>query len=245
MPSAKRYPRIDQLLASLGYGSRREIDLWLKKTNRITAKGYDNLRAEMRIDPSLISFDSEDLDHPNGLLIIMNKPLGLVCSHDSREGASVYELLPERWRLRSPRVETVGRLDKDTSGLLLLTDQHDLLHQLTSPRNHVSKVYEAKVENPITEKMIQILASGKLLLEGESKVCQPAILRSTGEFTAQLTLSEGRYHQVRRMLATVGAPVVTLHRSRFGSLELNDLKPGEFKSIPIPNHWEPLPTPRL
>jgi len=237
MPDAKRHPRIDQLLAGLGYGSRRDIDIWLKKTDRIQAAGFTELRSEMRVDPALLSFDGEALDHPNGLLVMMNKPLGRVCSHDPREGPSVYELLPARWKLRSPRIESVGRLDKDTSGLLLLTDRHELVHLLTSPRNHVAKVYEARIEAPVTEKMIQILAAGTLVLGGETKPCQPAKLESTGDRSARLTLSEGRYHQVRRMLGAVGAPVLTLHRSRFGPLDLGGLRPGEFRSINVPENW--------
>ncbi len=237
MPSAKRHPRVDQLISALGYGSRRDVDIWINKSDRIQAKGVDKLRSDMRLDPKLLSFDGEPLDHPEGLLVVMNKPLGRVCSHDPREGPSVYELLEPRWNLRSPTVESIGRLDKDTSGLLLLTDRHDLIHRLTSPKNHVPKVYEATLQASVTQKMIDILASGTLLIHGETKPCLPAKLESLGDKKARITLSEGRYHQVRRMLGAVGAPVFKLHRSQFGPLTLDALPEGELRSIPFPENW--------
>ena len=236
MPSAKRFPRVDQLLASLGYGTRRDIDIWIKQ-GRVKAAGIDKLRSELRLDPALISIDEQPLDHPHELLIIMHKPLGYVCSHAETEGSTVYDLLPPLWMRRTPQIESIGRLDRDTSGLLLLTDQHELVHQLTSPRNHVAKVYEATVEATITQKMIDIFASGTLLLHGETKPCLPAKLEAGIDNTARVTLNEGRYHQVRRMLGAVGAPVLTLHRSRFGPLDLTGLDEGEFRAISIPQNW--------
>lgn len=232
MPSDKRYPRLDQLLASLGYGSRREMDTFLKK-KLITIEGIDKVQSDLRVDPRLVRFDGERLDNPLGLLVLLHKPLGYVCSHNEEEGKLVYDLLPPRWRARNPQVVTVGRLDKDTSGLLLLTDQHELVHRLTSPKHHVAKVYEAQVKNPLGHEMVQAFASGELLLKGESKPCLPAKLEIMSEFEARVTLQEGRYHQVRRMFAAMGSPVVKLHRSRFGSLELANLAAGEFKVLPL------------
>jgi 16S rRNA pseudouridine516 synthase len=232
MPSDKRFSRLDQLLASLGYGSRREIDIMIKK-KVITIEGIDKIKPDLRVDPTLIRFDGEPLDNPQGLLLMLNKPLGTVCSHNEEEGKLVYDLLSPRWRERSPKVVSVGRLDKETSGLLLLTDQHDLVHSLTSPKHHVAKVYIAQVEKPLRSEMIAQFASGELMLNGESKPCLPAKLEIVSEFEAKVTLQEGRYHQVRRMFAALGCPVVKLHRSQFGELKLDSLAVGEFKILSL------------
>lgn len=232
MPSDKRFPRLDQLLASLGYGSRREVDIMLKK-KMITIEGIDKIKSDLRVDPSLIRFEGEALDNPLGLLILMHKPLGYVCSHNEEEGKLVYDLLPPRWRERNPQVVSVGRLDKDTSGLLLLTDQHELVHSLTSPKHHVAKIYEAQLEKPLRPEMVAQFASGELLLSGESRPCLPAKLEIISEFEARVTLQEGRYHQVRRMFAAMGCPVVKLHRSQFGELRVSQLLVGEFQVLPI------------
>lgn len=236
MPSAKRFPRVDQLLASLGYGTRRDIDIWIKQ-GRVKATGVDKLKPDLRVDPEIITIDDQPLDHPHELLIVMHKPLDYVCSHAETEGSTVYDLLPPLWMRRSPRIESIGRLDRDTSGILLLTDQHELVHLLTSPKNHVAKVYEATLEAPVTQKMIDIFASGTLLLHGETKPCLPAKLEAGIDSTARVTLNEGRYHQVRRMLGAVGAPVLTLHRSHFGPIDLKGLDEGEFRAIAIPQNW--------
>ena len=234
MASKKRTARLDQLLSSLGYGSRASVVSFIAQ-GRVTllSNAQAKLKADMRIPAHDILFDGEALDHPDGIFIVMHKPVGVVCTHDEREGKTVYDLLPERWRQRSPRIESVGRLDKETSGLLLLTDQHALIHQLTSPKHKVMKVYEADVDSPLTREMVDLFASGTLVLHGESKPCLPAALEIIAPNRARLSISEGRYHQVRRMLASVGSPVLTLHRSQFGDLTLEGLPVGAFKSIPI------------
>ena len=130
--SAKRAARIDQLLSSLGYGSRADIGTFIARGRVTSLSIQTKLKADMRVPADDLLFDGEPLDHPNGILIVMYKPVGVVCTHDEREGQTVYDLLPERWRQRSPRIESVGRLDKETSGLLLLTDQHALIHLLYS-----------------------------------------------------------------------------------------------------------------
>jgi 16S rRNA pseudouridine516 synthase len=234
MPSVKRAARIDQLLSRRGYGSRAEVASFIARS-RVTllSSPQSKLKPDLRIPAHDLLFDGEPLDHPEGILIVMHKPVGIVCSHDEREGQTVYDLLPARWRQRSPRIESVGRLDKDTSGLLLLTDQHALIHQLTSPKHKVAKIYEADVEGPLTREMVALLASGTLILRGESKPCLPADLEILAPNKARLTISEGRYHQVRRMLASLGTRVLKLHRSQFGELTLKGLEVGAFKSIPL------------
>lgn len=224
--------RLDQILANLGYCSRREARD-LVRDGRVTVAGRPADDVARKVAPADVRVDGEPLDHPDGILIVLHKPLGLVCSHDAREGPSVYDLLPERWRRRNPAVTTVGRLDKDTSGLLLLTDQSELVHRLTSPRQKVPKVYRATTDRELAPDLVARFASGTLVLDGETVPCAPAQLELVGSREARLTLTEGRYHQVRRMFAATGATVLTLHRERFGALDLGGLAAGEWRELPL------------
>lgn len=222
--------RLDKLLSSLGYCSRREVALLLKE-GIITHTANLPLKPDTKVSHEDIRFDGEPLDPPAGIVILMHKPLGLVCSHDDGEGKLVYDLLPERWRRRDPKISTVGRLDKETSGLLLLTDDGALLHRLISPRHHVAKIYEATLDRPLQGDEGEIFASGTLILNGEKTPCLPAKLTIIDEKHATLEIVEGRYHQVRRMFAAVGNHVTALHRSTFGDLTLGDLKAGDYRLI--------------
>ncbi len=226
--------RLDQLLANLGYCSRRDARTWLK-AGRVTIDGTAARDSGQKIDPSrhTILIDGEPPDHPDGLLLLLHKPTGLTCSHDEREGPLIYDLLPARWRARNPTVTSIGRLDKDTSGLLLLTDQTDLVHRLTSPKHKVPKIYRATVDRDLDPALIPLFAAGTLQLEGEKAPCAPAELTFVDGRTAELTLIEGKYHQVRRMFATQGYHVETLHRTTFGPLTLGDLAPGHYRELPL------------
>jgi len=186
-----------------------------------------------KVDPATVRVDGEPLDRLEGILLLVHKPTGLVCSHESREGPSVYDLLPPRWRQRNPQITSIGRLDKDTSGLLLLTDQSELVHRLTSPKHKVPKIYRATVDKDLPPELIPLFASGTLLLKDEKAPCAPRTLKILGPRDAELTLTEGRYHQVRRMLASQGCEVVTLHRSHFGHLDLGDLPAGQWREMPL------------
>jgi 16S rRNA pseudouridine516 synthase len=229
-------PRLDQLLASLGYGSRREVHA-LIDDGRVTVGGARAGDAGKKVSPADVLLDGAALDHPGGLLLMLNKPVGLVCSHDPHEGLGVYGLLPPRWQARHPAVTSIGRLDKDTSGLLLLTDQSALVHQLTSPKLKVPKVYAATlardVPPPRAAELAALFASGTLVLPGEDKPCAPAALRWCDARTAELTLTEGRYHQVRRMFASQGGEVTALHRTHFGPLDLGGLAPGAWRELAL------------
>lgn len=224
--------RLDQLLANLGYCSRREARAWLD-AGRVTVRGAVADDPGAKVDAADVRVDGEPLDHPDGLLLLLHKPLGLVCSHDEREGPNVYSLLPARWRARNPAVTSVGRLDKDTSGLLLLTDQSTLVHRLTSPKHKVPKVYRATLDLELPDGVETMFASGTLMLDGEQEPCAPAELRRLGPREAEVTLTEGRYHQVRRMFAACGATVLALHRDRFGALTLGDLPAGAWRELPV------------
>jgi 16S rRNA pseudouridine516 synthase len=220
--------RVDRLLANLGYGSRTEVQA-LIRSGRVTRDGSVVRDPAASVLAAGVLIDGEPLDHPDGLLVLLHKPAGYVCSHNSSEGPTVFELLPRQWLLRNPRVEAVGRLDKDTTGLLVLTDDHDLLHRLTSPKHHVEKVYEVTVDADLRPSLVEVFASGSLMLRGEDKPCLPAALKLTGSRTAAVTITEGRYHQVKRMFAAAGAGhVVALHRTKFGDWSLGELTEGEW-----------------
>jgi 16S rRNA pseudouridine516 synthase len=229
-------PRLDQLLASLGYGSRRDVHA-LIDDGRVTVRGARAAEAGEKVSSADVLVDGAALEHPGGLLLMLHKPVGLVCSHDPGEGPGVYRLLPPRWQARHPPVTSIGRLDKDTSGLLLLTDQSALVHRLTSPKHKVPKVYVATLDRdvppPRAAEVAALFAGGTLMLAGESKPCAPAGLRWRDARTAELTLTEGRYHQVRRMLASQGCAVTALHRTHFGPLDLGGLAPGAYRELPL------------
>ena len=227
--------RLDKLLSSMGYGSRNEIAR-LAKVGGVTLDGEDLTDATKRIPvtpdlPTRMEIDGEPLDPVAGMVILLNKPLGMTCSH-KEDGALVYDILPDRWRRRDPAISTIGRLDKQTAGLLLLTDDGDLLHRVISPKRHVKKVYRAKLARPLNGTEGDLFASGQMMLEGEDKPLSPAQLEVISETEALLSVTEGRYHQVRRMFAAVGNHVEELHRERLGGLALpDDLALGQWKLL--------------
>jgi 16S rRNA pseudouridine516 synthase len=153
----------------------------------------------------------------------------VTCSR-KEAGGLIYDLLPDRWRVREPALSTVGRLDKDTSGLLLMTDDGDLLHRIISPKSNVPKRYIVSLDRPLQGHEGAIFSSGDMMLDGEHKPLLPAELEVTGDKSAMLTLHEGRYHQVRRMFAALGNHVTALHRDIVGGLALpTDLAIGQVR----------------
>jgi len=229
--------RLDQLLANLGYCTRSEARAFLKTRNVTAAAGEALKDCAEKVNASDVRIDGEPLDHPDGILIVLNKPPGLVCSHDPREGPNIYSLLPPRWRARNPQVTSVGRLDKETTGLILLTDQTPLVHRLTSPKHKIQKLYRATLDKPPPPEAGATFASGTLMLDGEKEPCAPAQLRvidaGATTPTAEVTLTEGRYHQVRRMFASQGCAVLALHREKFGPLDLRGIAPGKYRELPL------------
>jgi len=177
-----------------------------------------------------IRVDGEPLDPPAGLLVMLHKPVGYTCSTKD-PGRIVYDLLPPRFRERAPLLSTVGRLDRDTSGLLLLTDDGALLHRIVSPKAHLPKRYEVTLAQDLRGDEAEIFARGELMLESEDTPLKPAELHVHDARHASLVLTEGRYHQVRRMFAAVGNHVDALHRSAVGGLALGDLPSGEWRAI--------------
>lgn len=222
--------RLDQLLSSLGYCSRREAAA-LVRSGRVKQGDVTLSKPDQKVDPHAITVDGEPLEAPDGLLALLHKPVGYVCTHSDGEGPTIYELLPAQWLRRNPAVTSIGRLDKDTSGLLLVTDIGSLVHRYTSPKAEVEKAYVAEVDRDLEPQLVETFARGDLMLRGEDKPCLPAKLEIVSTRTARLTLTEGRYHQVRRMFASQGWHVEKLHRERFGEHTLDDLPEGEWRRV--------------
>ena len=216
-------------IANLGYGSRKQVQ-WMFREGRVTDADGEVLYADDQVEHGAIRIDGQPLDPPPGLTLMLHKPAGYTCSTKDH-GRLIYELLPPRFRERAPLLSTVGRLDRDTSGLLLMTDDGALLHRIVSPKSKLDKVYEAQLAQDLRGDEAASFASGTLLLESDDKPLLPAELDVLGPRRARLTLHEGRYHQVRRMFAAVGNHVEALHRSRIGGLALDDLAEGQWRVL--------------
>nr|WP_306228773.1 16S rRNA pseudouridine(516) synthase [Aurantimonas sp. CSK15Z-1] len=223
------------MLANMGYGSRREIQM-LARQGRVRLGDDALTSAEERVTPTPdwaadLTVDGEPLDPLPGMVLMLHKPLGVTCSH-KEAGPLVYGLLPARWRRRDPALSTIGRLDKETSGLLLMTDDGALLHRVISPKHHVEKRYRVTLARPLRGNEADVLAAGTLLLEGEENPLLPVAMTERSPTEVDVVLTEGRYHQVRRMFAALGNHVEALHRDRMGGLELPaDLEPGALKVL--------------
>jgi 16S rRNA pseudouridine516 synthase len=216
-------------LANLGYGSRKDVQ-WMFREGRITDAAGEVMYADDPLDHDNVRVDGEPLDLAPGLLLMLHKPVGYTCASKD-PGRIVYDLLPPRFRLRSPVLSTVGRLDRETSGLLLLTDDGQLLHRIISPKSKLPKVYLATLAEDLRGDEGATFASGALMLDNETTPLLPAELEVLGPRQARLTLQEGRYHQVRRMFAAVGNHVDALHRERIGGLGLDGLPAGEWRVL--------------
>jgi 16S rRNA pseudouridine516 synthase len=218
-----------KIIANLGYGSRKEVAAMFR-AGRITNARGEVLYADDAVAHHDVRIDGEVLDPPAGLVLMLHKPIGYVCSRRD-QGRLVYALLPPRYANRSPPLSTVGRLDRDTSGLLLLTDDGALLHRIIAPKSKLPKVYEATLAQPLRGDEAALFASGTLMLESEKTPLLPATLEALAPTQVRLTLHEGRYHQVRRMFAAVGNHVVALHRSQIGGIGLDGLPAGEWRAL--------------
>jgi 16S rRNA pseudouridine516 synthase len=225
--------RIDRILANLGYASRTEAKVLIGR-HRVRVDGRVVTRGEETADPMAVTLDGEFLDRPLGILSMLHKPLGYVCSHDEREGPRVFDLVPERWLRRNPQVISAGRLDKDSTGLIVITDDYPLVHRLTSPKRHVSKVYEVVVDGEITADTVERFAGGQLVMAEDPLPCRPAAVVVSAPNRASVTLTEGRNRQLRRMFAACGLHVEQLHRTAFGSLRLGDLPEGQWSDVEGP-----------
>ena len=214
--------RLDKIIASTGRWSRREVKN-LVRQGRVLVDGVPARSAEDKADPETadIAVNGESITYRRYTWVMLNKPAGYLSATEDGRGPTVLDLLPPE--LRRQNLFPVGRLDKDTEGLLLLTNEGGLAHELLSPRHHVDKVYYVRTAGRLTEEDCRAFASGMTLDDGLA--CLPAgleILSAGEESEAYVTLREGKFHQVKRMLAARGAPVLYLKRLSMGPLTLDD-----------------------
>ena len=222
--------RLDKLLSSTGLWSRKEVKD-LVRQGRVLAEGVPVRRPEEKYDPMTdrIQVDGETVDCAPFVYVVMNKPAGLLSATEDKNQKTVLDLLPQYLRRRG--LFPVGRLDKDPTALLLLTDDGSLAHELLSPKKHVDKVYLARVEGRVDAADTAALGAGMVL--GDGLHCLPAGLEPLGDGSSCLvTLREGKYHQVKRMLAARGKPVLALKRLSMGPLELDrELEAGGWRML--------------
>jgi len=233
-PTAKPR-RLEDILYSQGFGTRR-VCAGLIQQGHVTVNGQPETDAGALLVPEGLVFtvQGEPWTFHELAYVLLHKPAGTECSQKPSAWPSVYTLLPAPLRQRPNKgavqgVQAVGRLDQDTTGMLLLTDDGAFIHRMSSPKKHVAKVYEVSCKHPVTQGMVDRLLAGVVLDDDPKPVCA-AGCAITGEHTLSLTLTEGKYHQVKRMVAAVGNRVEGLHRSRIGGLSLPaDLAPGQWR----------------
>ena len=235
--------QLDRLLFSQGFGTRRECAA-LVALGRVEIGGRiaDDPQAEVATDGLVFRVDGVDWPYRERALLMLHKPSGYECSLKPKHHPGVAGLLPPP--LRNRGVQPVGRLDADTTGLLLFTDDGALIHRLTSPKHHVPKIYEVGCKHPLDQRQLQRLCDGVQLVDDPATVraaaAEPTGTRDDGLHGLRLTLTDGKYHQVKRMLAAVGNRVEALHRSGFGALRLPaDLPPRGWRWLDGPQVLEP------
>lgn len=232
MPPARRLARLSlrDILFTQGFGTRRACDaLILSGHVRVAGQIVDDPQAPF--DTAGLVFEVEGVAWPfhDKALILLNKPAGYECSLKPSAWPGVHTLLPPPLRQRG--VQPIGRLDQDTTGLLLLTDDGTLLHRLTSPKHHVPKVYHARTVHPVTPEQCARLVDG-VVLHDDPQPVRAAAARVLEDRLLELTLTQGKYHQVKRMVAAVGNRVEALHRVAFGALTLpSDLAPAQWQWV--------------
>lgn len=220
--------RIDKIIASQGQYSRSDVKKLISK-KQVTVNGQVVISANVKADPlhDQITVKGIALDFKRNVYLMLNKPKGYVSATEDREHQTVLELVPERFAGRD--IFPAGRLDRDTTGLMIITDDGTLAHNILAPRKHVQKIYHVELDIPVTEEMVCGFAEGVALNDG---ICKEALLEVTGEYTARVTLKEGRYHQIKRMFGCYGAKVVELHRLTMGNLHLpEDLEAGQCREL--------------
>ena len=218
--------RIDKIISEQTYYSRKEIKKLISQ-GLIYVNGEQVKKSEIKYDETNISIkiDGEEIEIKRHVYLLLNKPKGYISSTEIKDQKTVLDLVPEKYKNRN--LFPAGRLDKDTTGLMLITDDGEFAHNILSPRKHVKKEYEVTLDIPVTETMVKGFKNGVNLNDGE---CKSSDLEITGEYTAKVVLTEGRYHQIKRMFGCYGAKVIELNRICMGNLYLpKELKLGEVK----------------
>ena len=222
--------RIDKIIASQGQYSRKEVKALIAK-GRVAVDGTPVRSSSDKADPAAmqITIDGRPLDFKRHVYLMLNKPQGYVSATEDRDHPTVLELVPEAYRGRE--LFPAGRLDRDTTGLMIITDDGVLAHNILAPKKHVPKLYHVELDIPVTDAMREGFLAGVALNDG---VCKAADLVQTGEYTAEVTLREGRYHQIKRMFGCYGAAVVALKRLGMGGLCLpEDLAEGACRELTV------------
>ena len=219
--------RLDKYLCDCGIGTRSQVKAILK-AGRVTVDSVPVKDGGMKVDDrNTVCLDGESVCATGTLVVMLNKPAGFVTATEDAVERTVMELLPPE--LRNRGLNPVGRLDKQTEGLLLFTNDGDLLHKLISPKKEVPKVYYARHMGTAEQEDVRAFAEGLTLRDGT--VCLPAVLEPIGEGESQITVREGKYHQVRRMMASRGMTVEYLERRREAGLSLGDLPRGQVRAL--------------
>ena len=224
--------KLSQLLFGQGFGTRRECEaLICSEQVRIDGVLCDDPERELVAEDLHFLVRGEPWTYRATALLVLNKPAGYECSQKPRHHPSVYALLPVPLRRRG--VQAIGRLDEDTTGALLFTDDGSLIHRLTSPKRHVAKVYEVRCRHAVDRAQIDRLLGG-VLLHDDNETVRAAACEAVGADALRLTLVEGKYHQVKRMVAAIGNRVEALHRSGFGDVRVDDLAPAAWRWLSPP-----------
>jgi len=224
--------RLDKLLANTGYGSRKDVKLLLRKKHvTVNGKYVVNSSSHVSPDSDIIEVDGKGVHYKKYIYLMLNKPKGYISATEDAREKTVIDLLSEDVKPFSPF--PVGRLDKDTEGLLLLTNDGELNHHLTSPKKEVPKTYEAFVKGKVTDAHVDIFQGGVILDDGyKTKPASLQIISSNDQSIVCLIITEGKYHQVKRMFKAIGMEVVYLKRLKMGSLWLDEtLQKGEFREL--------------
>lgn len=220
--------RLDKFLCDSGVGTRSQVKAILK-AGRVTVDGRSEKDGSRKIDiqSHVVTLDGEALGGKRRLVVMLNKPAGFVTATEDAQQKTVMELLPKEWEYLD--LKPVGRLDKETEGLLLFTNDGDLLHRLISPKQEVPKVYYARHEGQAGKADVAAFSEGLTLRDGT--VCRPAVLKPLGPGESLITVCEGKYHQVRRMMAARNMTVTYLERRQEGNLTLGDLPRGQTREL--------------
>lgn len=220
--------RLDKFLCDCGVGTRSQVRAIIK-SGAVSVDGKPERDSSRKFDPAIqaVALNGEILNRRGRVVVMLNKPSGYVTATQDRREQTVMELLPEEYRRLD--LKPVGRLDKATEGLLLFTNDGDLLHKLISPKKEVPKCYYARHAGTATREDVDAFATGLILEDGTK--CLPAILKPIGQGESYVTVCEGKYHQVRRMLASRNMPVTYLERQQEGSLTLAGLPRGSVREL--------------
>ena len=220
--------RIDKVISNQTGYSRKEIKELIRK-KRVTVNGEIAAKPELKVDPAAdrISVDGQEISIQKFVYLMLNKPKGYISATEDRSAQTVLDLVPEEYLHRN--LFPAGRLDKDTTGLMLITDDGDFAHNILAPKKHISKTYNVTIDIPMTQEMVNGFRDGVELNDG---VCKASSLTITGEHTGIVVLTEGRYHQIKRMFGCYGAKVIELQRIAMGNLHLpKDLEPGQTREF--------------